>query len=206
VYRDLIGMDAHLSLEAVSQCCASRGFQAGRVGQINPDRIQRRVDVGRAGCSDNNCAGVGKLGLAPAPSHVHVKREVAGTEGNAPDACARRKDRVDLLDTARRLDDRDQIDITERHSSVTLELRQQPIDRCEIGRAFDLRENDAVQTGLHDRHQIVIAEFGVNGVDPDIKQSLPGTFERSRHYLACRRFLGDRHSIFEIQDHGVGIE
>ena len=160
-------MDAHLSLEAVSQCCAGRSFQALRVGQINPDRIQRRVDSGRARCGDNNRAGVGKLGLAPAPRHVHIEREVAGTEGNAPDACARREDRVDLLDTARRLDDRNQIDVTEGQSSVPFQLSQQPIDRCEPGRAFDLRENDAVQTGLHDRDQVAIAEFGVDGVDPD---------------------------------------
>ena len=62
--RDLVGMDAHLALEAVSQCGAGRSFQALRVGQIDPDRVERRVDPGRARRGDDNRAGVGKLGLA----------------------------------------------------------------------------------------------------------------------------------------------
>ena len=44
-HRDLVGMDAHLALEAVCQCRARRRFQPLRIGQINPHRIQRRIDA-----------------------------------------------------------------------------------------------------------------------------------------------------------------
>jgi hypothetical protein len=35
---------------------------------------------------------------------------------------------------------------------------------------------------------------------------VPRTLQRRRDHCAGRRFLGNRDSIFEIQDHRIGIE
>ena len=58
-------------------------------------------------------------------------------------------------------------------AALAFELRQQPVDRGEPGGAFDLRQNDAVEPGPHDREQIAVAELGIDGVDPDIQQAAP---------------------------------
>ena len=53
------------------------GAETVAVGQIDPDRIQRRLDARRARRRDDRGAGVGQLRLAAAPHHVDVEGEVA---------------------------------------------------------------------------------------------------------------------------------
>ncbi len=65
---------------------------------------------------------------------------------------------------------------------------------------------EAVETRLHDRHEVAIAELGIDGVDPDIEQSLSWMSQRIRYHRSGGGFLGDRDSVFEIEDHRVGIE
>jgi len=62
------------------------------------------------------------------------------------------------IEAARRRDYRDQIDAAGRQSVVAFELGHQPVDRGEPGSAFDLRQDDAVEAGPHDRHQVAVAE------------------------------------------------
>ena len=86
------------------------------------------------------------------------------------------------------------------------ELGEQPVDRGQPGRAFDLRQNDAVEARPHDRHQIAVAEFSVDGIDPDIEQSPPRPLQRCGDRLARCRLLGGRDRVFEVEDHRIGIK
>src|SRR6266513_5460087 len=58
-HTDLVRVDAHLALEAVGQCRSRRGFEALRVLQIDPYRIERRLDSGGARGGDDRGAGMG---------------------------------------------------------------------------------------------------------------------------------------------------
>ena len=74
------------------------------------------------------------------------------------------------IDTSRRFDNWYQVDTALRQAAFALQLSHQPVYRCEPGSAFDLRQNDAIETGPDDRNQIGVAELGIEGVDPDIQQ------------------------------------
>src|SRR5581483_10908301 len=78
--RDLVRVNAHLALKAETERGARRGFKTLRVGQIDPDRIERRLDPGGAGSGDDLGAGWREFAFAAAPDHVDVEREVAGPE------------------------------------------------------------------------------------------------------------------------------
>ena len=94
--RDLVRVDAHLPLEAIGQRGAGRRFEPFRVLQIDPDRVERRLDAGGARRGDDLGAGKGQLGLVAVPRHVDVEREIAGAERDALDAGAGGEDRVEV--------------------------------------------------------------------------------------------------------------
>ena len=54
--------------------------------------------------------GKGQLSFSAAPRHVHIEGKITGTKGGAPNACIGGQDHVEVGETSRRLDDRDQID------------------------------------------------------------------------------------------------
>ncbi len=122
----------------------------------------------------------------------------------APGAGA--EDRVDPGKAARGLDDRDQVDRPRRQSVLAFELARQPFDRGQPGGGFDLWQNDAVEPATDDRHQVAVAEFGVERVDPDIERRPPRPPEGRRHPVPRRLLFGGRDRVFEIEDHRVGIE
>src|SRR6516225_291777 len=99
--------------------------------------------------------------LAAAPNQVHVECEIAGTKGDTLDARLRRENGADPVKAARCLDDWDQVDTALRQAVLAFELRQQPVDRREARGALDFRQNDTVETGPHDRHEIAVAELGI---------------------------------------------
>ena len=111
-----------------------------------------------------------------------------------------------MVEAARSLDDRDQVDRARRHPLLALELREQPVGRSEPGGAFDLRQNDAVEPRPDDRRQVAVAELGVDRIDADIEQRSPRAREGRDHRLARRPLLGRRDRILEIEDHRVGVE
>ena len=91
-------------------------------------------------------------------------------------------------------------------AALAFELRQQPVDRGEPGGAFDLGQDDPVETGPHDREQIAVAELGIDSIDPDIQETAPLPREGSRDRLAGGRLLGRRDRVLEVKDHRVGVE
>src|SRR6185437_13359474 len=44
-HRNLVRVDAHLALEAIGERRAGRGFERLRVLQIDPDRVERRLEA-----------------------------------------------------------------------------------------------------------------------------------------------------------------
>ena len=199
-------MDAHLALEAEAQRGAGRGFEPLLVRQIDPNRVERRLDAGGARRGDDPGAGIGQLRLVAAPRHVHVEREITGAEGDTPDAGAGREDRVEVGEATRRLDDRDQIDRARRQPLLAFELRQQPVDRGERGGAFDLWQDDAVEPGPDDRDQVAVAELGVDRIDANIEERSARARQRRDDRIARRRLLGGRDRVLEVEDDRVGIE
>ena len=53
---------------------------------------------------------------------------------------------------------------------LSFDLREKPIDRSKPSSGFDLGEDDAVETGPNDRHQIAIAKLGVDRIDANIEE------------------------------------
>src|SRR6516225_9252358 len=89
-------------------------------------------------------AGKGQLSFSAAPRHVHVEGKIAGTKGGMPNACTSGQDYVEVGQTTRRLDDRDQTDGPRCQVLLAFQLREQPIDRGERGGTFDLWQDDPV--------------------------------------------------------------
>jgi hypothetical protein len=61
------------------------------------------------------------------------------------------ENQFEAAETARRLDDRDQIDRLRHQALLALQLRQEPINRGKRGGAFDLWQDDPVEAGADDR-------------------------------------------------------
>ena len=61
-----------------------------------------------------------------------------------PNACTGGQDYVEVGETTRRLDDRDQIDGPRYQVLLAFQLREQPIDRGERGGTFDFWQDDPV--------------------------------------------------------------
>ena len=203
---DLVGVDAHLALEAEGERGAGGGFEAVGVGEIDPDRVERGLDAGGTRGGDHGGSGVGEFGFGAGPDHVHVEGEVAGAEGNAADARGGREDCVEVLQAAGGFDDWDQVDGVARDGAVAFELGQQPVDGGEGGGGFDLREDDTVEAGVHDCGQVAVAELGVGGVDADVEERVAGALQGGRDERASGWLFGDCHGVFQIEDHGVGIQ
>jgi hypothetical protein len=98
------------------------------------------------------------------------------------------QDPVEVGETTRRLDDRDQIDCPGRQLLFTFQLRQQPIDRGERGSPFDLWQDDPVEARTHDRNQVAVAELGVGGIDPNIEERSPRQCQHRGHGLRAAGF------------------
>jgi hypothetical protein len=69
-------------------------------------------------------AGKGQLCLGAAPRHVHVEGKITGAKRDMPDTGAGCQDHVEVGETTRRLDDRDQIDGPGCQLLLALQLRQ----------------------------------------------------------------------------------
>src|SRR5260221_14674140 len=95
------------ALETEARRGTGRGFEPVAIGQIDPDRIERRLDARRG---DDSRPGMGKLRLAAAPRDIEIQREIVSTEGDASDTSAGGKDRTKPVEAERRLDNRYQID------------------------------------------------------------------------------------------------
>ena len=85
---DLLRVNAHLSLEAEAQCRAGRHLEPLLVREIDPDRVERRLDAGGARRGGDPRAGKAQLCLGAAPRHVHVEGKITGAECDASDARA----------------------------------------------------------------------------------------------------------------------
>jgi len=103
-------VNAHLSLEAKAERGAGGHFEPLFVSQIDPNRVERRLDSGGARGGGDPCPGKGQLSFSAAPRHVYVEGKITGTKGGMPNACTGGQDYVEVGETTRRLDDRDQID------------------------------------------------------------------------------------------------
>jgi hypothetical protein len=176
------------------------------IRQIDPYRVEWWFNTGCARRRDDPGAGVPQLRLFAGPRHVDIKREVPGTEGNPPDPGTGRQNLVDLAEAARRFDDRDQIDRARPQPMLSFDLRKKPVDRRKPSRGFDFREDDAVETGPNDRHQIAIAKLGVDRIDANIEELPPRARQRRDNRIPRRSLLGHGHGILEIEDDRVGIE
>ena len=117
-------MDAHLRPEAIGQRRARRRFKPFGVLQIDPDRVERRLETGGARSGDDLGAGEGQLGLVAFPLHVDVEREIAGAERDALDPSGGGEDRLEMRQAAGRLNDRDQIDRAFGKAALALDLLQ----------------------------------------------------------------------------------
>jgi hypothetical protein len=205
-HADLVGVDAHLALKAERQRLAGRRFKAFLVLEIDPHGVERRLDARGAAGDDDAGAGIGKLALGAVPDHVDVEREVAGAKGAMLDARTGAQDRVDVAQPLSGLDDRDEVDAAHRQAALAFEIGQQPIDGLQGRGAFDLGEDDAVQPGLDDGAEITVAECGVGGIDPHVKQAGARLRVGGDDRAARRRFLGDRDRVLEIEDHRIGFK
>jgi len=108
--RDLLRVNAHLALKAKAQRGASGDFEPLFVREIDPNRVERRLDVGGARGGGDPRARKGQLRLCAAPRHAHVEGKITRTKRDMPDARAGCEDCVEVAEATRRLDDRDQID------------------------------------------------------------------------------------------------
>ena len=123
-----------------------------------------------------------------------------------PDACAGCEDHVEVGEPTRRLDDRDKIDGPGCRVSLAFQLRQEPIDRGERGRAFDLWQHDPFEPRADDCNEVAVAELGVGGIYPNIEERLARQRQRRGHGAACGRLLGGRDRILEVENDRIGIE
>ena len=93
---DLLRVDAHLSLEAEAEAEAEGGagghFEPLLVSEIDPNRVEGRLDPGGAGRCDDPGAGKGQLCLGSGPRYVHVEGKIPSAERDMPDTRAGPKD------------------------------------------------------------------------------------------------------------------
>jgi len=89
---------------------------------------------------------------------------------------------------------------------LSFDLRKKPVDRRKPSGGFDLREDDAVETGPNNCDQIAIAELGVDRIDANIEELPPRARQRRDNRIPRRPLLSDGHGILEIEDDRVGIE
>jgi len=116
------------------------------------------------------------------------------------------EDPVEVGEATRRLDDRDQIDCPGSQALLVFQLRQEPIDRGERGGAFDFWQDDPVEARADDRDEVAVAELGVCGIDPNVKERLPRQRQRRRYGTARGTLLGGRDCVLQVKDDRVGIE
>jgi hypothetical protein len=89
---------------------------------------------------------------------------------------------------------------------LALEVRQQPVDRVQVGRAFHLGQHDAFDIAVDRFHEIPVAKICRRSIDSHVATRLARAVERGGHRAARRRLLGDRHRVLEIHDDGIGTE
>jgi hypothetical protein len=75
---------------------------------------------------------------------------------------------------------------------LSFELRQNPIDGRKPSGGFDLWQDDAVETGPNDRHQVAIAELGVDRIDANIEELPPRARQRRDNRIPRRPLRGKR--------------
>jgi hypothetical protein len=98
------------------------------------------------------------------------------------------------------LQDRHQVDGTGRQPVLLFQRSDNPIDHLDIGSAFDLGQDDAVQSRCDHRLQIAKSEPSVQSVHPHIGPNpvvfSTGQGQRLGHHSPRRRLLGHRHRVF----------
>src|SRR5215813_14443217 len=168
----LIGVDAHLALKPEALDVAGRRAQALDIGEINPHRVERRLDAGSTR-GEHALAAVGQeLSLAAAPLDIHVEGEIAGAEGDALDARRGGRDGANVGHSLAGLDDGDDVELTGCEPPLPLQVRNHPIDGSDLVGRLHLGQDDAVDALRDDRHDVAVAELGGGGIDADVAAAL----------------------------------
>ncbi len=76
---------------------------------------------------------------------------------------------------------------------------RQPLRSFLFAPGNHLWQDDAVEPGPDDRHEVGIAEIGIGGVDANIEPAATRPPQSRGHRLARRRLLGDSNGVFEIE-------
>ena len=87
-----------------------------------------------------------------------------------------------------------------------LEVRNHPVDGPDLVGRLEFRQDDAIDTSLHDGDDIAIAELGRGGVDTDIAEALARALACGDDDGARRLLRRDRAGILEVEDRCIGIE
>jgi hypothetical protein len=135
--------------------------------------------------------------------------EVGGAEAHAVHARRRGRDRRNIVDPLRRLQDGVDEDRF-LHAMPGFELGEQLVEIMDIPGALDLGQHDHVELGAdrgHDLDDVVQAPWRVERVDPG-PQAGGAEVMRLRHRdeAGARRELGvRRHRVLEIAEHDVDL-
>src|SRR5580700_10922814 len=151
-------MNAHLALEAEVLDVPRRALEAFAVVQVHPHAVDGRLQAGQPRYQYAFAAVGEQLALAATPGDAHVEREIAGAEGDAPDARARRGNGAHVGHALGRLDDRNDVAGADRQFPLRLEAGDDPVDRLDLVGGLDFRQDNAVDALVHDGDDIAVAE------------------------------------------------
>ena len=171
---------------------------------MHPYCIDRRFEAGGAGRHGHLRPGMLQLALAPRPLPVHVERVVAGAERHALHPRAGGGDGPRVGHPLSGLDDRDDVDASERQAALTLEGAHQPVEGHDLLAALGHRQDDAVESGTGHCHCIAITKLGVEGVDPNVGTAFARSLQSLNHERTGRDLFRPGDRIFQIEDHMVG--
>src|SRR5262245_14122817 len=76
----------------------------------------------------------------------------------------------------------------------------------QVRRAFDLRQDDPIDTGMNRGHQVAVAEAGRWSIHTHVAAGTPRPLGRLGNRAARRGFLGYGDRVLEIDDYGVRLE
>src|SRR6185503_3908430 len=205
---DLVRMNAQTALEAAAAAALERPLEGRDLLEMEPRTVDRTLEAGRARRKDDARARLRQLRFFDADRQSQLVCIVRGAEGEPLQApsrliwpqAARLDDAVDALHPRRRLHLGNEVDRAFSDTALALEGREQPVDRMQVGRAFDLGEQLAVHALVDRRHEIAIAERARGGVDAHIAQAPARARERLGHGPARGFLVRDRDRILEVDD------
>ena len=91
-------------------------------------------------------------------------------------------------------------------AAIALEVPDQPVDRVQVGGAFDLRQDYAFDFGVQHLVQIAEAEGARRRVHAYVAAAASRPLQRCRHALTSRGLFRERHGILQVDNHRVGVE